>query len=296
MYFAGTIAAIVTPFDERGADIDVGALVRLTQRMINGGCDGILAAGTMGEGSSLTPAERSRLVKTVVDAVQGRIPVTVGISAETADEAARRAESAAAAGARGLMCLPPTLYEATRSEILRFFAIVAGATDLPLMLYNHPEVSRSDLEPGLLSDLSEIPGVVAVKENSQRDIRRISDILETTTGRLEVLVGADESALAGLCVGATGWLPASANVAPADCVELFRACQAGRLADARAVFARLLRLARLDSSPRCVQLFKAALDGMGEYGGPSRPPRGPLDEPEIRAVREAIRECAQART
>ncbi len=103
---------------------------------------------------------------------------------------------------------------------------------------------------------------------------------------LEVLVGGDDWALEGFCAGATGWVTGVADCAPAECVELYDACRAGELERARAVYARLLPLARLDMTPKLVQFFKGAQDALGFVGGPVRPPRLALDADD-RAVLDA---------
>ena len=99
-------------------------------------------------------------------------------------------------------------------------------------------------------------------------------------------MGGDDWALEGFCAGATGWVTGVADCAPTECVELYEACRAGELERARAVYARLLPLARLDMTPKLVQFFKGAQDALGFTGGPVRPPRLPLDDDD-RAVLDA---------
>ncbi|MGH2804067.1 MAG: dihydrodipicolinate synthase family protein, partial [Thermoleophilaceae bacterium] len=126
----------------------------------------------------------------------------------------------------------------------------------------------------------------AVKECSG-DARRLAELLNAAEG-LEVLVGGDDWALEGFCAGATGWIAGVANVAPRECVNLFRLCREERLEEARAVYARILPLARLDMHPKLVQFFKAAMDAVGREGGPCRPPRLELTAQERRRVDEAV--------
>jgi 1-pyrroline-4-hydroxy-2-carboxylate deaminase len=127
-----------------------------------------------------------------------------------------------------------------------------------------------------------------VKECSG-DARRIAAIRGATGDDFEVLVGGDDWALEGFCAGATGWVAGVANVAPRECVELHRLCLEGRLEEARVIYARILPLARLDMRPKLVQFFKAAMDMVGRYGGPCRPPRLELTEGERREVEAAVR-------
>ena len=293
MRFEGVIPAVVTPFDESGS-IDTTALAEGAGWLIDEGVTGLVGTGTMGEAQSLSATERRLVIETLVAAADGRVPVTAGVSSETPAVSIGYAADAAAAGAGALMLLPPLGYAGDEREIEAFYRTVAEATELPIMAYNNPKASGTDMRAGLLARLAEIEGVVAVKECSG-DARRIAEILHMAgagpgeTDGLEVLVGGDDWALEGFCAGATGWVAGVANVAPRECVELFRLCREGRLDEARAIYARLLPLARLDMHPKLVQFFKAAMDLVGLRGGPCRPPRLELTEDERREVEAAVR-------
>ena len=183
------------------------------------------------------------------------------------------------------MLLPPLGYRGDEREVVAFYRAVGAAAGLPLMAYNNPEASGTDMPPALIARLAaEVEQVVAVKECSG-DARRIAALLGDAPG-LEVLVGGDDWALEGLCAGATGWISGVADCAPAECVELYDACRAGELERARAIYGRLLPLARLDMTPKLVQFYKGAQDALGFAGGPVREPRLELDEAD-RAVLDA---------
>lgn len=281
----GVHAAIVTHF---GPDLTVDheAVASEVKWLLAEGVHGIVPNGTVGEGGSLSREERREVIETVV-AAAGGAPVCAGVSAPTAEQAAVYAKDAAAAGADGAMVLPPLLYRADERELLEFFASVARATDLPLLVYNNPLGSGSDLEPELLATLArEVPMISAFKETSG-DARRIAELVNLCPD-LDVLVGGDDWALEGLCAGAVGWVSGVADVLPAQSVRLFDLCTAGELASARELYAELLPLARLDMKPKLVQYFKAALDELGIGGGSCRPPRLPLTESELEEVRRAV--------
>jgi dihydrodipicolinate synthase/N-acetylneuraminate lyase len=143
------------------------------------------------------------------------------------------------------------------------------------------------MPPALIARIAaEVEQVVAIKECSG-DARRIAALLNAAP-QLEVLVGGDDWALEGFCAGATGWVTGVADCAPAECVELYDACVAADLVRARAVYARLLPLGRLDMTPKLVQFFKGAQDALGFTGGPVRPPRLPLDEADRAVLDEAV--------
>jgi 4-hydroxy-tetrahydrodipicolinate synthase len=283
--FEGVVPALLTPFDDRG-EVDAVALAAVADWLIESGTNGLVGTGTMGEAHSLSRAERRSVIETLVTAAEGRVSVTAGVSSETAATSAGYAEDAAAAGAAALMLLPPLGYEGDAREIETFYRTVANSTELPIMAYNNPKASGTDMRPALIARLAEIDGVVAIKECSG-DARRLAELLNSS-GDLEVLVGGDDWALEGFCAGATGWISGVANVAPRECVELHRLCGEGRLDEAREVYARILPLARLDMRPKLVQFFKAAMDLTGRRGGPCRPPRLELSADERREVEQAV--------
>jgi 4-hydroxy-tetrahydrodipicolinate synthase len=220
--------------------------------------------------------------------------VCAGISAPTAEQAIAYGQDAKRAGAESVMLLPPLLYRADRRELTEFFGSVARVVDLPIMLYNNPESSGSDLKPELIEELvREVPSIVAIKDCSG-DARRIAELVGRSPNT-SVLVGGDDWALEGFCAGAAGWVSGVADVFPAECVALWELCQSGRLGHARQLYQALLPLGRLDMTPKLVQYFKAALDELSLRGGPCRPPRLALTEGELEVVREAVARGSRAR-
>jgi 4-hydroxy-tetrahydrodipicolinate synthase len=282
----GVHAATVAHFDS-DLNVDYDAIAADVDRLLAAGIHGIIPNGTVGEGGSLSRKERREVVATAVGAAAGRAPVCAGISAPTAEQAADFGRDARSAGADTLMLLPPLLYRADRRELVEFFGSVAGATELPILLYNNPEGSGSDLEPDVLKELTdEVPSITSIKESSG-DARRIAELVNQCP-QIDVLVGGDDWALEGFCAGAAGWVSGVADVFPAECVRLWELCQAGDLRPARELYQALLPLGHLDMTPKLVQYFKAALDELGLGGGPCRPPRLPLTEAELAVVRQAV--------
>ena len=286
MLFSGVHPAVLTPFGAE-RELRVDALADAVDWLIDSGVDGIVGLGTLAEFRSLSTDERQSVLTTVFESASGRVPVTIGVAAETAVEAGVLARQATDAGAQALMCLPPLMYHAADHEIVAFFSEVAASSHLPLMIYNSPSGSRNDLSPELIGRLFELETVVAVKECSG-DARRIPAILGLTGGEMQVLVGGDDWALEGACAGAVGWVSGVANVAPAECVEMWRACTSGDLEAANRLYQRMLPLARLDMHPKLVQFFKAAQDRIGRVGGPTRSPRLALSADEERMLNEAM--------
>ncbi len=289
----GVHVAIVTHFHP-DLKIDHDAVATEVSRVLADGVHGIVATGTMGEAGSLTAEERRAVITTTVAAAEARVPVYAGVSAATPDQASAFARDAARAGVDGLMLLPPLGYRGDRREIIEFFASVARAADLPIMVYNNPEASGTDMRPELLAAIAlEIGSVRSFKECSG-DARRIAELVNRCP-EIEVMVGGDDWALEGFCAGASGWISGVAVALPRACVRLWEACAAGELAAAREINADLLPLARFDMTPKLVQYFKAALDDLAIGGGPCRPPRLPLGEDELDALRRAVAHATSAR-
>jgi 4-hydroxy-tetrahydrodipicolinate synthase len=285
MRFEGIIPAVTTPFDRAG-DVDAAALESNVRAYVEAGVHGLVATGTMGEAASLSGEERRAVVAAVVRAAGG-VPVIAGVSAGTPAAAIGLAADAADAGAEGIMLLPPLGYRGDEREIEAFYRAVAEAAGLPLMAYNNPEASGTDMGPALIARLGRrIERLVAVKECSG-DVRRIPAIIHAAPD-LDVLVGGDDWALEGFAAGAIGWVTGVADVAPRECVELFDLCRAGDLEAARAVYRRLLPLARFDMTPKLVQYFKAAMDAVGLAGGSVRPPRLELTDAEYAELGSAL--------
>jgi 4-hydroxy-tetrahydrodipicolinate synthase len=285
MRFEGIIPAVTTPFDRAG-DVDAAALESNVRAYVDAGVHGLVATGTMGEAGSLSGDERRAVVAAVVRAA-GSVPVIAGVSAGTPAAAIGLAADAADAGAEGIMMLPSLGYRGDEREIEAFYRAVAEAAGLPLMAYNNPEASGTDMGPALIARLGRnIEHLIAVKECSG-DVRRIPAIIHSAPD-LDVLVGGDDWALEGFAAGAVGWVTGVADVAPRECVELYEHCRAGELEAARAVYRRLLPLARFDMTPKLVQYFKAAMDAVGLVGGSVRPPRMELTDAEYAELGSAL--------
>ena len=198
-------------------------------------------------------------------------------------QAAQWASYAKEDGADGVLCLPPIVYHANESEIIEHYTRVAEV-GLPVMLYNNPQDTKVDLTPPLIAKLAKIPGVVAVKEFSG-DIRRVLEIKELCD--IDVIAGADDLLFESLVAGADGWFAGYPNAFPKEAVEIYDLVKAGKIDDARELYTNLVTVFRWDSKVEFVQAIKLSIDiAGGSYGGPTRPPRGPLspeNEARVRA-------------
>lgn len=274
----GLVVATALPYREdaaapAGLAVDYDAFAEHCRWLVGSGCRGVGPNGSLGEYSALTDDERRRVARTAVEAVGGDGVVIAGVHGPGSHQAVRWTEIAAEDGADGVLCLPPTMYRAGPGEVIAHYEAVASV-GLPVMVYNNPLDTRVDLTPDLLAEIAQIDGVVAVKEFSG-DVRRVLEIREKAPG-LEVVIGADDLALEALLMGATGWFAGFPNVFPAESARLFELALAGKLEEARALYEPLIAAFRWDSRTEFVQAVKLGMDQAGRYGGPCRPPRGPL--------------------
>ncbi|HTI28547.1 MAG TPA: dihydrodipicolinate synthase family protein [Kutzneria sp.] len=280
MIFDGVVVATALPYHD-DLTVDYDRYAEHCRWLIDNGCHGIGPNGSLGEYSSLTDEERRRVAKTAIDTVGDDGIVVVGVHAPGSHQARRWAELAAEDGADGLLCLPPTMYRANDSEVVNHFTAVAEV-GLPVMVYNNPFDTKVDLTPKLLAEIAQIDNVLAVKEFSG-DVRRVLEIREQAPG-LAVIAGADDVLLEAVLMGATGWFAGFPNAYPAESVELFNLAKAGRLEEARKLYEKLVAVFRWDSRTEFVQAIKYVMDKIGRYGGPCRPPRGPLTEAHQRQL------------
>ncbi|MFW6091710.1 MAG: dihydrodipicolinate synthase family protein, partial [Actinomycetota bacterium] len=214
--------------------------------------------------------------------------VMPGVGAYGALEARRWAEQAAEAGAHALMALPPNAYRGDDRAVMEHFREIAKA-GLPVSAYNNPVDTKIDLVPELLARLYEEELIVGVKEFSG-DPRRAYQIAEQAPG-LDILIGTDDSVLEVGLAGAVGWIAGFPNALPRTCVTLYEATLARDLEAALPLYRELHPLLRWDTRTEFVQAVKLAMDVVGRYGGPCRPPRQPLlpgDEAEVRRETERL--------
>lgn len=284
MSWHGVLVATALPYHD-DLSIDLDRYAEHVRWLAESGCDGVVPNGSLGEYQVLEPAERAAVVETAVRAAPSGFAVVPGVSAYGAREAARWAAHAGEAGCPAVMVLPPNAYRAGPDAVVEQFRAVA-AVGLPVIAYNNPIDTKVDLTPSLLARLYGEGLIVAVKEFTG-DVRRAYEIAELAPG-LDLIAGSDDVVLELALAGATGWIAGIPNALPAACVALWRAARAGDLASALPAYRALHPLLRWDSKTEFVQAIKLAMDQVGRYGGPCRPPRGSLDPAAEAAVRDAL--------
>ena len=272
MNWAGVIPAITTPFHADGG-VDHAFLARHAQWLVENGCAGVVALGSLGEGATLDFEEKIEVLRTCTAALHGRAPVAAGISALSTAEAVRLAAKAAAAGCQGLMVLPPYVYSSDGREMKAHVEAIFRATPLSCLLYNNPVAYKTDFVPEQIRELAEAhPNLHAVKESSG-DIRRLAAIRALLGERLALLVGVDDLIVEGVQAGAAGWIAGLANALPRESVALFQRARGGGQETTAKLYHWFLPLLRLDTVTKFVQLIKLAQQEVGMGSARVRPPR-----------------------
>lgn len=269
----GILPAMLTPFTEDGAGIDTDALKASVSRLLDAGCGGLIPGGSTGEFTSLSRPERELLHSTVVEAAAGRAPVYPQTGAMTAQEAIELSVHAEQAGATGVMVAPP-YYDALSFDALKsYYADVAGAVSIPVMIYNIPSATGQHLTPSQIGEIAdEIPQVCSIKDSSG-DAAALTELLERYGDRLQVCNGWDTLTFFGLAAGAKASVWGAANIFPELAVELFTAVsEQGDLAAGRRIWSRLYPLVAFLEAESYTPRVKAACRLRGLSAGPVRRP------------------------
>lgn len=288
MEWKGVIPAITTKFND-DLTIDHEFIAEHVAWLVDNGCTGIMALGSLGEGATLTHEEKVAILKTCVETVGDRVPVVAGISALSTGEAVQLAKDAEGVGCRGLMVLPAYVYKGDWRETRAHFEAVFQATPLSCMLYNNPIAYIVDVLPEQVAELVERnPNLHSIKESSS-DVRRVTSIRHLIGDRLAIFVGVDDVIVEALQAGAVGWIAGLVNAFPKESVDLFNLCMAGKYEEADAIYKWFLPLLKLDVVPKFVQLIKLTQQEVGMGAEKVRPPRLELVDSERETALATIR-------
>jgi 4-hydroxy-tetrahydrodipicolinate synthase len=285
--FQGVLTALVTPF--RDGAVDERALVELVELQIAAGVDGLVPCGSTGESATLSHAEHRRVVEVVVAAARGRVQVVAGTGSNSTREAIELTRHAKDAGADGALLISPYYNRPTQAGIVAHYAEIARETGLPLLVYNIPGRTASNILPETMARLADIEQVVGVKEASG-DLAQISRVIAGTADDFRVLSGDDVLTLPVLALGGHGVISTTSNVAPSEVVELVRAFRAGDLARARDLHYRLLPLFDALFAETNPIPVKAALAMRGAIRDEIRLPLTRLGEPARERLRVVMKE------
>jgi len=268
-WLKGVFPALVTPFVNKTEEVDEEAYRRLIRACLPH-VDGLVTSGTTGEFPYLTRAEQRRLVEIGVEEAGGK-PVIGGCGASSTREALALARDAKEAGASAALIVTPFFLHPSDKGVYQHFYDVANGVDLPIILYNIPQVMDRYLPRTVVEDLADLPNVVALKDSSG-DLTYTMELLEYVGDRMDLFVGHDEVVLPALAGGVSGVILASAQVYPEVWQNVIRLVGEGRLQEARALQRSVQKLSRIFCRHGGGVAVKAALKIMGLDMGPPRRP------------------------
>jgi 4-hydroxy-tetrahydrodipicolinate synthase len=275
--FGAVVTAMVTPFDDQGG-LDLDAAAALARWLTEHGSDGLVVAGTTGEGSTLTDDEKLDLWRAVAGAVT--VPVIANTGSNDTAHSVHLTREAAACGVAGVLAVTPYYNRPPQSGLEAHFRAIAEATDLPVMLYDIPVRSGRKISHDVLVRLAhDVPNLAGVKD-AAADVAATARLIAAVPGRFEIYSGNDDYTLALLALGAVGVVGVATHWAGIEMAELVAAAVKGDLATAREINARLLEsfvYESGDSAPNPIPA-KAMMRTLGLPVGECRLPMGPAPE------------------
>jgi 4-hydroxy-tetrahydrodipicolinate synthase len=287
--FSGCGTALVTPF-RRDLSLDEAAMRKLVRRQIDAGIDFLVPCGTTGENPTLGVGEHLRVVDITVEEASGRVPVLAGAGGYNTAESVALAKKLQPMRVDGILSVTPYYNKPTPEGLYQHFKAIASAVSLPVIVYNVPRRTGTNIDPATLKRLAEIDNIVGVKEASG-DLGQIASILGHLPETFTVLSGDDSLALPTIALGGKGLISVVSNEIPKEMTELIRLCLQGEFEGARRLQRRFLPLMEvnfIESSPIPV---KAAMAAMGllepVWRLPLCAPR-PENEEKIRGVLECL--------
>ncbi|MDH5449375.1 MAG: 4-hydroxy-tetrahydrodipicolinate synthase [Candidatus Bathyarchaeota archaeon] len=269
-WLKGVIPALVTPF-ERNFEVDEESLRRLVDFVIEKGVTGVVPCGTTGEFVNMTVEERMKVIEVTIDEVNGRVPVIAGTGDARTTNAIEFTKHAEDAGATAALVVSPFYFKPTDKEIYEHYDKIAEAADLPIILYNIPQVTGVEIPWWVVEGLSEIDNIVGIKDSSG-NMPYMMALFEKVYGKISIICGHDEIAVAALAAGADGLILASANLIPDLWLRLYDLVEKHDLEEARSLQRKVQTLARIITRHGGGLAVKAGLRMMELDVGTARKP------------------------
>ena len=286
--FHGVFAALVTPM-KANEEIDYAKLGAFTDHLIRKGVHGLIPLGSTGEYYALSADEREAVIRTVIEAADGRVPVVAGTNAGATRDVIAFSRQAEQLGCDGVMLAAPYYSLPRPEELHAHFRAVNNAIGVPIMLYNYPGRTGVDMSPEFIAKLAELKNLRYVKE-STGEMPRITELMRRCGDRLGVFCGCDTIALESLMIGAIGWVGGIVNVLPASHAKLYElAVVKKNYPAARKLFFEMLpTLELMEGGGKYTQWVKAACGLMGHDCGAPRRPLGPATASELRQIKAVL--------
>jgi 4-hydroxy-2-oxoglutarate aldolase len=287
--FHGVFTPIVTSFDPQG-HVAHDQMVANLERWNRTDLRGYIVLGSNGEWVFLDEQERLEVLRTARQAIPRDKLMIAGTASESTRHTIGMTEKAAEIGADAAIIVNPSYYKAqmTAPVLAKYYRTVADASPIPLMIYNLPPATGIDLAADLLVELSHHSNIIAVKDTGG-NMLKMADTVRRAAPTFQVLAGSASFFYPSLAFGVTGGILALANIAPDESVALYDLFREKELDRGRELHLRMLPVNTAVTGRFGVSGLKAAMDRLGYYGGPPRPPLLPLDGPQCRELEEVLR-------
>jgi 4-hydroxy-tetrahydrodipicolinate synthase len=289
----GMFVPNVTPFTRTGR-LDVKALRTCVRFWLEGGVSGLVPCGSNGEAFYLSRQERKKVIETIMDEVNGKVPVIAGTGSMGTQETVALTKDAAELGVDAALVITPFYFKLSNKEIYQHYLTVSEKVDIPIVIYNVPKFTGVSLEPSFIQKLAaENERIIGVKDSSG-NIRTITEIVRLIGNRISVLAGAADVTLPALQAGGRGAVLAVSNVFPALCSRLYAAFKNKRAEEATKLQNSLsLANKALVKTFNQVSAIKEAMRLLGLTGGFPRTPALPLDSEERKTLQKLLKQIPQ---
>lgn len=282
----GVFPYLVSPIRADGS-VDAPTLARLCDDLIGAGVHGLTPLGSTGEFAYLDWVQRRRVVEVVVEAARGRVPVVAGVAATTIAEAERQTREMDAIGADGILAILEAYFPVPDDGVEAYFAAIARATRLPVVLYTNPNFQRSDLSLPVIDRLSRIDNIGYIKDASFNTGRLLS-IINRVEGRMQVFAASAHIPACVMMIGGVGWMAGPACLVPRQSVALYEACVRNDWAEAMRLQRPLWALNQAFAKHNLAACIKGGLELQGYPVGAPLAPQPPLSPEGLAEVRAAL--------
>jgi len=287
----GILSALATPFTPDGSRIDEAALRELVDGTIEAGVHGLIPCGSTGEFPVLTREERMRIAEVVMDQAAGRVPVVPHTGSCSTAEAILLSQHAESIGADAVMVVQPYYEPTSLDELFGYFKDISDAIHIPMMVYNNPVGTGMNPPTDFMIRLArEIENVRYIKDSSG-NLSQVSELLYRYGDEVTIFNGWDTIAFPVLALGSKGAVWGAANVMPRQCAQLFDLIDAGKLQEARDLWARMWPVNHFLVTEGYTASVKAGANLIGFHVGNPRPPYRPLPREKVEVLRGLLAEA-----
>lgn len=288
--FHGVIPYLVSPIDESGS-VKTNELARLCDDLIKAGVHGLTPLGSTGEFAYLTTEQKVAVVRTVVQAADGRVPVIAGVAATTIAEATAQAKMWEHLGCDGILGILEAYFPLKDDGVYKYFAAMAGAVSIPMVLYTNPNFQRSDLTIPVIKQLSQIPNIVGIKDASSNTGRLLS-IRNACGSDFSIFAASAHIPACVMLIGGAGWMAGPACLVPKESVALYTLCKEEKWPEVMHLQTKLWALNQAFTKHGLAACIKGGLALQGYAVGDPLPPQAALSDQgkaEVKAAMDALR-------